>query len=171
MTDCHDLDRQLAGYLAGRLDDTTATALEVHAGGCERCATLLEERTQLDLRLPREIPPPAGVRERVLRHARFAPVRSSPSRWWIPAAIAASLLIAFTLLRPTPKSAMIPRSADPAAIAAARADGELARLAAARREVEAALRADPGNAELEAALVRLDGQRRQLENIVLEFES
>lgn len=170
MTTCHDLRHQLAEYLAGRLDDATATTLEEHAGDCQPCASLLEARTRLVLGLPTEVDPPTEVRAAVM--ARLTPVAGRPpGRWMLPAALAATLLIGFALARPTPKRAMVPRTADPAAIAAARADGEFERLATARREVEAALRDDPGNTELEAALARLDGQRRQLENIVLEFES
>lgn len=170
MTSCHDLDRHLADYLSGRLDDATATALEGHAGTCERCAVLLEQQTRLTVALASEVPPPPAVRDAVMRRVTVPPA-APHRRWWLPAAIAAVLVIGFAISRPTPKSAMVPRSANPAAMAAARADGEFERLADARREVEAALRDTPGDPELEAALARLEAQRRQLENIVLEFES
>lgn len=167
MTDCRELDRRLADYLAGRLDDAAATALEEHAAECERCAARLEVATRLPVTLPGEVAPPAAVRAAVLE--RIAP--KDHRRWWVPAAIAATLVIGFALTRPADKRAMIPHSANPAAIAAARADGEFARLAAARTEIVAALREAPGDADLEAALARLDVQRRQLEAILREFET
>lgn len=169
MTNSRHLDGQLADYLAGRLAEADAEALEAHAGSCERCGALLEAATRLELDLSAAVAPPPEIRAAVLGqlHPRRLPTR----RWLVPAAIAATLVIGFALTRPTPKSAMIPRSANPAAIAASRADGEFDRLATARREVEAALRVDPGNGELEAALVRLDDQRRRLERLVMEFES
>lgn len=171
MMDCHALDRQMADYLAGNLDESAALALEAHAGGCERCAALLESATRREMSLPREVAPPAAVRAAVL--ARIARVRPTPRRrrWVMPAVAAAALVIGFALTRPASKSAMVPRSADPAAIAAARADSEFERLAAARTEIEAALSESPGDADLEAALARLDAQRRQLEHIVMEFET
>jgi anti-sigma factor RsiW len=170
MSDCDTLDRQFDEYLAGRLAPEAAQAIEDHAGACERCAPMVEQRTRLTVALPVEVSPPAGLREAVLHHVVAHP-RGRQRRWLVPAAIAAGLVIGFALLRPTPKRAMMPASANPAAMAAARADGEFHRLATARSEVEAALRQSPGDAELEAALVRLDAQRRRLENLVLEFES
>ncbi len=171
MMNCDDLDRLLADYLAGRLDDPTAIALEEHAGGCAGCAERLEASTRLPLALPRDVAPPAAVRQAVLDRITASRSPARQRRWWVPAAIAATLVIGFAVTRPASKSAMIPRSANPAAIAASRADGEFTRLDAARREIEAALRASPGDADLEAALARLDAQRRQLANIVMEFES
>lgn len=170
MNHCTDLDRRLADYLAGRLDPTAAAALEDHAGACDRCAALLEEATRPAVDLAPEVAPPAAVRASVMARVTRAS-RRRERRWLVPTAIAATLVIGFALTRPAPKRAMVPRSANPALIAAARADGEFERLAMARREVEAALRDAPGDPELEAALARLDSQRRQLEHMVLEFES
>ncbi len=169
MTDCTTLDRQLDDYLAGRLAEEDAVALESHAGGCDRCAALLEPLTRLDVTLPLELTPPPELRSAVL--AVVAP-RSRRFRWLIPPAIAAALLLAFAIATPTPKSALAPPEPDRSAqLAARRADREFRQLAVARREVEAALASSPASGELRDALARLDAQRRALENLVREFDS
>ncbi len=171
MIDCTALDAHLADYLAGRLDDATASALERHAGECDRCAALLEARTRLDVTLPPELDPPPALRAAILAH----PPRRRPARrvrWLVPPALAAMLLLGLMFTRPVTKGAQgRPVENVPGAMAASRADGEFARLATARGEVAAALRASPGDRALQDALDRLDNQRRTLENIVREYES
>lgn len=171
MIDCPALDAHLDDYLAGRLDEATATALEAHAGGCDRCAGLLEARTRLDIALPSEIEPPPALRAAVLAHVPRR-VGFRRARWLVPPALAAMLLLGLMLTRPVTKGAQArPSDNLPGAMAASRADGEFARLAKARGEVAAALRASPGDPALQDALDRLDNQRRILEDIVREYES
>ena len=128
MTQCSTVDAQLDAYLRGSLPEAEATALERHAAECARCGPLVEERSRLDLLLPKEVAPPPHQRERVLARVA-AHGRSHRARWWIPAAMAAGLLLAIGLMRPPAKHGQRPATPGlPAAMAAERADGEFQRL-------------------------------------------
>ncbi len=170
MIQCPAVAGRLDDYLAGRLAEAEAAAIEEHAGGCDRCAALLEARTRLPVGLPTEIAPPSMVRDAVL--AALPRRRRSRLRWLVPPAIAAALVLGFALTHPTPKSALAGAGVDPSAqMAAVRADRELDRLDAARDEIEAALASSPGRVELRDALTRIDVQRRTLERLVGEYQS
>jgi anti-sigma factor RsiW len=169
---CTVLDSQLESYLAGRLGAAEAEALEAHAGGCERCAELLEQRSRLTIQLPREVQPAPATREAVLAAIGARGKVARRNRWFVPAAIAAGLLLAFSVMMPTTKSGQRRTFAgSPAALAAERADGEFQQLDAARAELRAALVAAPDDPMLRRTLDRLDAQRRSLENLIREFET
>ena len=172
MITCAALDTRLESYLAGRLSSAEAEALEAHAGGCERCAELLEHRSRLPVRLPREVPPAPADREAMLVAIGSRGKAVRRSHWFVPTAIAAGLLLAFSMLMPTAKSGQRRALAgSPAALAAERADGEFRQLDAARAELRAALVDAPDDPMLQRTLDRLDAQRRSLENLIREFET
>jgi hypothetical protein len=172
MMTCAELDARLPRYLDGTLEPEACEALEIHAGDCERCAPILEERTRRSVPLAFELAPGASHREAVLARVARSPHSVRSRRWAIPMAIAAGLLVVFGLTRPPVKSGQAPPAAgSPAAIAAERADGQFQQLDAARAELREALRSSPGDPGLQQALDRLDAQRRSLENLVQEFES
>jgi hypothetical protein len=170
--DCSALNTQLDAYLAGRLGNAGAEALEAHAAGCERCGDLLEARSRLPVSLPRELPPDPGGRETLLVAIRARGTGRQRVRWWVPTAIAAGLLLALGVTMPTTKSGQGPVLAgSPGALAADRADAEFQQLDAARAELRAALVEAPGDPMLRQTLDRLEAQRRALENLILEFET
>lgn len=170
---CHDVDDQLPGYLAGTLSEIAALELEAHAAECARCATLVEERTRIPLRLAVDVAPPAHVRtatlSRVGRQRRIQGLRR-----WVPVAVAATVVLALALGRPQSKSAMMRarETHSPLAMAESRAFEEFQRLAAARAELTGALTsATPDDRlRLEEALHRIDQQYQRLVTLVQEFE-
>jgi hypothetical protein len=174
MIDCATVKGSVEAYLAGRLSSADADALEDHAGSCERCAEFLEQRTRLPLALARELPPPAAVRAATL-HRVGVHTRRRPRHVAGAAAIAASLLIVWSVTRPADKAAMM-RSREtqsPLAMAQSRAFAEFEALEQARREIEAAIaEAGPdGRERLEQQRARLARQHDQLVALVQEFES
>lgn len=175
MIDCATLEARLDAYLAGRLLAAEAEALEDHAGSCARCAEILEQRTRLPVMLPRELPPPAGVRAATLRRISVGTRRRRTRQVVRSAAIAAALLIVWGITRPDDKSAMMRarESESPLAMAESRAFAEFEALARAQRQVETAIAAaDPdGRARLEEQRARLARQYDQLVALVEAFES
>jgi len=175
MTDCVALDARIGAYLAGRLAPDEAEAIEAHAASCDRCAELLEARTRLTVALPRELPPPIATRTATLRRAAIATRRRRTRRVVLPAAIAASLLVAWGVTRRADKAAVM-RSREalsPLPMAESRAFAEFEALATARREVEEAVaQASPeARQRLEAQRDRLARQYDQLVALVQAFES
>jgi hypothetical protein len=162
----------LERYLAGALPADQAEALEAHAGACDRCATILEARSRIEVAWPTERTPDASVRQAVLARIQQHERAQRRRRWAIPVSIAATLLVVFGLTRPPVKSGQRPPVAgSPAALAVERADGEFRRLDAARAELREAIAKQPGDVMLQRALQRLDAQRQSLEHLVREFES
>lgn len=172
MMSCAMLDSQLEDYLVGRLAPRDAERVEAHAGECERCAAILEDRSRLTVTLPHEVVPEPRHRDAVL--ARVSAQRKTRRRaqWFIPTAIAAGLLLAFSMIMPTTKSGQRRAPAgSPGALAVERADGEFHQLDAARAELRDAIAKAPNDPMLQRSLQRLDAQRRSLENLIREFES
>lgn len=165
------IDTRLDAYLAGALTAAEAEALEAHAAECEACAALLDARTRLPItQLAREIVPDPAVRDAVMQAVRALP-RQRASRWLLPAAIAAGVLVAITLARPPVKGAQSPVSVLTASLAEERTRGQLQQLDAAREEIRLALVDAPDDLDLLAARDRLAAQRNALANLVKEFSS
>jgi hypothetical protein len=172
MTTCAVFDAQMERYLSGSLSAAEAEALELHAGECERCGPVMESRTRLERVLPPELVPDPARRDAVLTAIATRTHQARRGRWWVPAVMAAGLMLAFGLTRPRAKSGQLPPVAgSPAAIAAERADGEFRQLDAARAELRDAIAKSPRDPVLLRALERLDAQRKSLENLIQEFES
>ncbi|HET9064799.1 MAG TPA: zf-HC2 domain-containing protein [Gemmatimonadales bacterium] len=172
MTTHHPSDAEREAYLAGQLPTPEAEAFEAHAGSCEPCGAVLEAATRLSVTLPRELPPPIGIRSRVLAALPVRRRRGLRRHWWMPVAIAAGVGIAVLVLTPAKKPAQAAReAAATAALARAHAAQPLAMLDAAEAELTSALAAAPGDPGLEDALARLASQRRSLLTLVEEFES
>lgn len=172
MTTCTVFDARVELYLAGELSPGEVEALEQHASECERCGPVMESRTRLDQALGKELAPDPVHRDVVLAAVAARRSRSRRRQWWVPAAMAAGVLMALGLLRPDVKSGQRPPvEGSPAALAAERADGEFRQLDAARAELRDAIAKSPSDPMLLRALERLDAQRKSLENLIQEFES
>ncbi len=172
MITCVVVDAQLDRYLTGALPSSESDALELHASTCERCGPMLEERGRLDVLLARELPLEPAARDLVMTRIASQPRTTGRRHWWVPVAMAASVLLAVSVTRPGVKSGQRPQVAgSPAAIAAERADGEFRHLDAAQAELRDAIAKAPHDAMLQRALERLDAQRKSLENLIREFES
>jgi anti-sigma factor RsiW len=175
MIDCAGLAARVDGYLAGTLPPGDAEALEAHAAGCDRCAVTLEACTRLPMALSREVPAPDAVRAATLRRVREAHRRRRIRRVVIPAALAASMVLAWGVTRPADKAAMMRarESQSPMAMAESRAVPEFEALARARATVERALAEAPPaeRPRLEAERARLARQYDRFVTLVQEFET
>lgn len=87
---------QRIDYAAGALDAADARTFEAHLKQCEECrgelARLEAELAWLPMGAPPVAPRP-GLRRRIVEHALHGP-RGRTGRWLVPAAIAASVLLA-----------------------------------------------------------------------------
>jgi anti-sigma-K factor RskA len=87
---------QRIDYAAGALDAADARTFEAHLKQCDECrgelARLEGELAWLPMGAPPVAPRP-GLRRRIVEHALHGP-RARPGRWLVPAAIAASVLLA-----------------------------------------------------------------------------
>ena len=166
---CAELDMALETYLRGGLDASRTLALETHAAGCNRCAQVLDARTRVTL-APLAVEPPAELRAGVLTTIRAARRRGRWRHVTVAAAIAAAAVVVL-VSRPTPKQATDAPGAASTALAAERARPEFVALDEAARELEAALRADPGDAELRAFLATVHERRAALARLIRDAAS
>jgi anti-sigma factor RsiW len=103
MIDCKETRERLDALIDGRLNAAEAAEVQAHAGNCAKCGKALEilTMTKTSLRDPRLYhPAPEALRQKMEALALAAPpVRRS--RPWIPiaAAVAASVLITWAVLR------------------------------------------------------------------------
>jgi anti-sigma factor RsiW len=167
---CGMSTERLEAWLAGTLSDGDARIVEQHAASCPSCEARLEAATDLG-RLPREISPPPAVRALTMR----AVARRRARRTWLRLAVGGSAIAAIALLllisRPATKSASDFPGAGTELLARAHARPDFAALDAAERDVEQALRDQPGDPDLQEALRRIRHQRAAIQQLVLEARS
>src|SRR5262249_47762690 len=90
----------IAGYVAGGLEETERERLEHHVADCEPCAQELGEAREIDSRMDglfARIRPSAALEDRLIRSLRTAPVRSAfrlPLPVWFGIGAAAAVLVA-----------------------------------------------------------------------------
>ncbi|MEO5825579.1 MAG: zf-HC2 domain-containing protein [Gemmatimonadales bacterium] len=153
-------------YLAGELDPGDAISLELHAAGCAACgAQLLAAVIPGVTGLPREIAPPRGLRDATLAAMQRAHPRRR--RWIVPVALAAAAAVVLMVIQPAPKKAAT-RLNPTAAVAARRAQPELAALDRAEQELVDALAASPDDPELHAYLTTVQARRAAIARLVRE---
>ncbi len=174
MMTCAGFDVALVDYLAGGLGEAEAFAIEDHAGGCERCAALLEEASRLPVAFSPEVQPPADLRRMTLDAVAHRRGRGRAVRWLVPPAIAALVVLGFGLSMPKSKAARMREyeSRSPHALAQSRAFPEFERLGSARSELER-LRERAGadeRARLDRRLRLVERQYNRLVTMVEEFE-
>jgi predicted anti-sigma-YlaC factor YlaD len=167
---CGMASERLDAWLAGTLNDADARTVEEHAAGCPSCEARLEAANHLG-RLPREISPPPPLRA-VTMHAV---ARRRVRRNWRRLAVGGSAVAAIALLlligRPATKSARDVPRAGAELVARTHARPEFAALDAAERDIEQALRDQPGDPDLNEALTRIRQQRAAIQQLVLEAKS
>ena len=184
---CDDLERSLDDYLAGRLSERDAIALELHAASCARCEARLEAVTRRPVDLSAALP--ATLREDTLRAVESArtgsrgrhaqPIRRSWAWTGGLTAIAAAALIYVVTQRTVPpqevidstRSSAVATATEPdvpsreraaARLADQEAQSEFAALDEAGKELEAALAAAPADRELRAYLSAVRARRDEL---------
>jgi len=196
-TTCTHLDDALAEYLAGRLPDREAAAIEQHASTCARCEGVLDRTTQRVHHFEPTLP--SAVRDATLRQVRAKALgRQRTARiGWTSLAAAAVLTIGFSQWRavndspavdmPTVASGdvaaeSLSRAADgprvvegrmgaASFLAETQAEAEFAELDAAARELEDALRTTPADRELREFLRTVNARRDELTRRVREATS
>ncbi len=196
---CAAFDATLVDYLAGRLTERAAERIEAHAAECVRCECVLELATRVpdaDFAPPL----PDVVRTSVLaavyaqpRSAATTAVGTLTPSWRWPIAGGALLAAAATLVliarapetrEPRGDSARASITTPPepryggnaamesaARLASDRARSEFESLDAAAREIEGALQASPGDAELRVYLSAVRARRSELAQRVSEATS
>ncbi|MBA2291086.1 MAG: hypothetical protein H0W15_01375, partial [Gemmatimonadales bacterium] len=137
-----------------------------HAAACEDCGAELEAALVAGVTLlPRDIAPP-----RELRGATLAAVRRSRlrrRRWVGPVAVAAAAAVVLMMIQPSPKRAAAPGNPI-AAVAARRAQPELAALDRAEREIIDALASSPDDPDLHDYLTTVQTRRAAIVRLVRE---
>lgn len=167
---CGMWSERVDAWLAGTLNDADARTVEEHAAGCPLCEARLEAGNHLG-RLPRDIPPPPPLRFLTMR----AVARRRVRRIWRRLAVGGSAVAAVALLvligRPPTRSIRELPAAGAEPLARAHARPEFAALDAAERDIEKALRAQPGDPDLNEALTRIRHQRAAIQQLVLAAKS
>ncbi len=166
---CNELDLVLESYLRGDLDLGGVSAVETHAAGCTRCERLLDARTAVALS-PLIVAPPAEVRPAVLSAIREARWRRGWRRAGGLAAVAAAAIM-LLMAQPNRKRASDVPGGASILLAAERARPEFAALDQAARELEAALRAQPNDPELQAFLASVHARRAALSRLIRDAAS
>lgn len=156
----------LRRYLSGDLDLEAALALEHHAVDCAECGAQLDALVVPGVdRLPRDVAPPPSLRAATLDAMRKG--RSPRRRWMGPLAVAAAAAIVLVAIQPSPKRAATPDNPI-AAVAASRAQPELAELDRAEQELIDALAASPDDPDLHAYLTTVQARRAAITRLVRE---
>jgi len=167
---CDMSPQRLEAWLAGTLNDADARIVEQHAATCPSCEARLEAASRLRP-MPRELPLPPALRASTLR----AVTRRRARRTWLRLAGGGSAVAAIALLllvsRPASRSASDFPGAGTELLARAHARPELAALDAAERDIEQALRDQPGDVGLQQDLTRVRHQRAAIQQLVLEARS
>ena len=174
---CQQFDRIEADYLSGTLSETDARALEAHAASCASCEARLDAKTRRDVTaFAPTLPPELRTRTLAAVRARRSAGRRA-RRWWTAgiAAAAAAVVLSVGVARftsapaddPTTTVATQDTAVSPAAtLAMLSSRDEFAALDEAIRELETALAASPGDAELQAFLASAIARRTELERQV-----
>lgn len=167
---CDMSSERLEAWLAGTLDDADARIVEQHAATCPSCEARLEAANELPP-LPRELLPPPAL----LASTMHAVARRRARRTWLRLGAGGSAVAAMALLlltsRPASKSASDFPGAGTELLARAHARPEFAALDAAERDIEQALRDQPGDPDLQEELTRIRHQRAAIQQLVLEARS
>ncbi len=163
---CAELDLDIDAYLRGDLDDQRATELELHAASCARCEAVLDAATIPGV-MP-DIAPPPTLRADTLAAVQRARTAHGRRRWTLPVGVAAAAVLVLMVLQPAPKRAADNPGNPVTSIAESRARPELAELDAAERELNAALQAEPDDADLRGYLAAVTARRAALTRLVRE---
>jgi hypothetical protein len=127
-------------------------------------------RDELAKQLPAEIAAPAHLRDATLR----AVARRRTLRRWqrigSSAAGIAALAFVVLMIRPREKQGAPAIHAGKDLVARARAQPDFAEIDAAEQDIEAALKSQPGDADLAIALTRVRRQRDALQQLVTRVD-
>ena len=167
---CAELALRIDAWVAGTLSEADALALEQHAAECVACYARLDAASSLDT-LSRRVPPPLTLRTLTLA----AVVRRRTMVRWRRLAVGVTGIAAVAVLgimsRPATKSASDFPGAVKSLEAMEHARPAFATLAAAERDIEAALRQQPDDQDLNNALLRIRRQHEALSRMVREAGS
>lgn len=167
---CADTPQRIDAWIAGTLTEADARAVEQHAAGCVTCYALLDAASSFDT-LPQRVEPPIALRAMIV--AAVARRRALVRRRRLAVGVTGIAAIALLAImsRPATKSASDFPGAIKSLEAMEHARPSFATLAAAERDIEAALRQQPGDQVLSDALVRIRRQHEALSRMVREAGS